>query len=510
MINYFKAFTRAVYRSQKLTTSPLVSKPHRNPPFFDLHQNNFCISQFTFGSLKDKFSGEVTLIEAQQLEVNGVNYLKEDKIPEALEEFQKAILIRSNLRSEDNDELVSLYESLFQMISQSEHLEKLLKIEETRLNALQKFFGEKSKEYASCSRNIGHILNLLNRTSEAKPFLSTVVGTFTEDSVNDLNSAKKLEALSSDLIIAEDYQGALSASLKCLETYSSLFELNNPSFPHENVGNVMLNMGICLTQFKEYSQAQEVLVKAIHSFERLNYEHEDLPLALYKLGQAYYSQNMVKLAEENFIKAFDLLRLKKNHRPIDKLRIAEALDFLGRTYYKKGEFEKALGYQKQGFGMLWQILGEDQLNVIMCEFYVGKCYLMLEKYQEALETYESVSRKLKNKHLKNSEIINVCCDMSVTLQYLGRHREGLNVLVDALNLSAEFGGLEQVQYARIMYHMGMAYSSLGDNEKAIEYIRAALPIFKYIYGNNDDLTKTCRNELKKHKKALSEKHKIVP
>ena len=459
---------------------------------------------YNFSTEKPDINNNTSIEKARKLEYDGVNLLNENKIQEAITFFENALGIRSQATKEDNTEMPQLYDSLYHILSQSSELEKLLALEKHRLEIISKQFGDNSPSYGSCSKNIGHVLNLLKRYSEAKDYLSKASQILTATSSKTYEHAIELEALSADLLLCGQFKEGLSVSLQACQIFNELEKTQPEKFPAANAANAFLNLSISLHSLNEFAQAKEAAQLSVQYFKRLSYSHEDYPGALLKLGQACVTSNDIDAAESHLNNALELLVARKDPRPIDKVRIAETLDLLGRVYFLKAEYEKALGYQKRGFGMLRQIYGDDEFFVIVSQFYIGKNYLMLERYPEALAVYEKVLSDLLRLKIKDGEVVNVYCDMGTALYHLGRNKEALEKLIEGMNISNEVGGIDQSQLARLMYHTGAVYGALEQHENAVNYLRSALPIIKEIFGSDNELTKACRTELRKYRKLVNE------
>jgi tetratricopeptide (TPR) repeat protein len=197
------------------------------------------------------------------------------------------------------------------------------------------------------------------------------------------------------------------------------------------------------------------------------------------LGRVFYKRLRYKAAARQFECGLKLHPLNVSAQCYLGLCCYQQLD------YQSGiaAFDRALqirpdcGYAHGGIGQLLVHLGRDQEAAdainrairINPEYgekaryleFLGIAYSNIGQYQKAYETLRKADSLSAN-----DEVIAYW--LGTTLTYLGRSKEAADAINHAIRIQPKFG--EKASYVRFL---GIAYSKIGQNEKASEILRKA-------------------------------------
>lgn len=498
MIKASKPFFKHLYITPPLASSHcklLLSQPLATiSPYLQYHRNSY------FSSQKDEIPAKSNLATAQQLEYQALRLLQEYNHEEAFKQLDKALKIRETLKNEENHEIAQIYEALQHLMSPKKHAEQLLKLEKVKLTVLSKFQEENEKAYANCNHNIGYYLNLLGNPSEAQEYLKQAAAIFLKDKSLSYQHAITLENLSADLAEAGDYETCLETSSLACEILSEKEKSETQKFPYVNAGKAFFYKGVSLRTQDRIFEAKESLETSIGYFQKLNSQHETYALALMHLGECLLDFERVDDAENNFSKALELLKAKKNNSKKHKLTVAEVSSALGRIHWSKNNEEQALECFQESYKVYEEINEHEDIRGLVVLLTIARVLRQMGK--DPLSTLEKVFPKWLALGVSDEMLIPVYFDYGVALQLAGRTDDALRIFEEGINFVKSSGGSDKLHAAQLWYQAGLIYSERNDHKTAVSYLSSALPNFEALFGSNSEIALSCKSQLKNSQKLL--------
>lgn len=168
------------------------------------------------------------------------------------------------------------------------------------------------------------------------------------------------------------------------------------------------------------------------------------------------------------VKAIDLLD-KHNDEAIR----ASATNMLGRIYFVKSDYAKAMDYFMKAKRM-WEKLN-NMSRVYTSDVNIGLINIYTKNYKKALEIF---NRALEFKLKENDRTMITLIYLNIGLSYFnqGQYDSALVNNIKGLKYARETGSTEHLMI--LINNIGTVYSQLKQYEKAIEYYKQAVELAK--------------------------------
>ncbi|HAS41777.1 MAG TPA: hypothetical protein DCS93_14960 [Microscillaceae bacterium] len=263
--------------------------------------------------------------------------------------------------------------------------------------------------------------------------------------------------------IAQEYNHSLDSS-KTFYYASSAARLAQKIGYQQGIMKIYFLKGELLIKNQEYSVAIDFFQKALKIAQKNNYE-TNVITTYQKLGSVYYNLGEFK----NSLKTYgELLKYEELN---NGLVSPKTLLGLGRTYYRLGIHEKALGCYLQ---MLVSYKSKkdrvgvaNAYNAIAVIYYTQKSYeKSLNYYFEALNIHKSRGNKEK--------VIFIYINIGYSYYKLNRNNKALEYFTEALSLAKLLKHKHSLE--AIYSALGEFYFSSGHLLKSLEYFQKGLKI----------------------------------
>ena len=187
----------------------------------------------------------------------------------------------------------------------------------------------------------------------------------------------------------------------------------------------------------------------------------------YKRGLAYagfYSTigKFLKKKSSDVI-ALYLVDLRKMQEIGDKAGIGLCYEYLAKTYYHIGEYQKALEYDTKSIRVKTEV--NDKIGIAISYNGLGSCYFNMGDYTRALENFLKalkIDEAEKDKFGISRMELNIAC----VLFAQNKFDEALKYMQKALVIKREINDVEGI--ATIYANMGDAYLAQKDYDKALD------------------------------------------
>lgn len=177
---------------------------------------------------------------------------------------------------------------------------------------------------------------------------------------------------------------------------------------------------------------------------------------------------------------------------------AKSLHYLGVTYVRLSEFDKAIDCYEKALVTNKKIYGEEHSTIADNYINIGGVYYKKGDYdnaiffsQKAIEIYKKFSTE---DHPKIAAGYN---NIGEVFRWRGEYDTAIEFYNKALIISQNFYGDNHLTVAIRYNNLGEAYLGKADYEKAIDYFHKALKIYKKILPSNHQLISEIHPSLNK-------------
>ena len=199
-----------------------------------------------------------------------------------------------------------------------------------------------------------------------------------------------------------------------------------------------------------------------------------------------YGQLLCKFARYN--EAIDVFRqqmnLAKQLYGEKDFHSIEILDSIGESFFKMGDYEKALLWYNEALENKLEVLGADLPEIASSYNNVGKVLLKQGRYDLALKNFNK-ALKIRD---KDSDLIHIDTatsfnNIGLVYDYKGEYDEALKYYVKAANIMERLLGDKHPDIAISYTNIGTVYQTQGKYDQALEFFYKALEIFEIAYGS---------------------------
>lgn len=203
-----------------------------------------------------------------------------------------------------------------------------------------------------------------------------------------------------------------------------------------------------------------------------NQDYENKMLTYQQLIRFYHKNSL----DKSFLLSEQMLAEAKNAKDI--LNQAEALNYIGSSYIRKGDFEKAKGIHLEAYLLYQKInhisgLASQLGNLGVISEFTGKLPEAIGFYQEALRMYK------KNHDFKNISFIHN--NIGIVYQTMGLFEPALKHQKQAFKIKKELNDTSGM--ASTLNNIGVLFESLKEDfESALFYYYQSLSLFESVYN----------------------------
>ncbi|MEZ4809567.1 MAG: tetratricopeptide repeat protein [Allomuricauda sp.] len=234
----------------------------------------------------------------------------------------------------------------------------------------------------------------------------------------------------------------------------------NPNFP-KRIAQSHLKLGEYYHSLGLYSEAMEQYNKAL---EQLGTDLTDtLFITLNNnIGRVYLSLNNFDLAKQHFA---ETMNASVGSGYVQGQAISMGL--LGASHEKQGDYEKALGYQKESLQLFEQL--KDEHGQAMTNENIGSIYEDLEQFDLAHQYFHRAYEYLQ--YSGTVEEVNVLNNLGDTYRKTGKYESALTYTNKALEIAKQLNDFHQLESAH--KDLSKTYALMGDYEKAHAQLMAS-------------------------------------
>lgn len=280
-----------------------------------------------------------------------------------------------------------------------------------------------------------------------------------------------------------DFESALSYCNRALPIQIKVFGDNHPAIAdtYQCFGEIYLNISEYEKALKYYSDALEILKNSSST--------SSLAPVYYNIGLTYGYLNDNERALSFLAKSLDYS---------DDIHDMDAVYFeMARRYNSLCDYDNAIDYFHKSLEIN-QKMTEDRSTFIM-DIYnnLGINHGLKQDFDNSLECFRQsldLMRKSENPYMPD---IAIAINNIATVYYLKEdYRESLNYFLEALDIREKSLGYDDLVTASSYSSLGSVYDNLQDYKTSLEYYNKALDILLRHNESNPDDINSLREEIK--------------
>ena len=300
------------------------------------------------------------------------------KYPSAIAEYERSIAIQRQCCGDEHPETLLSLHNLAQLFARLGRYQEAKPIYLQVLAGWRKTYGEAHPKVALCLSGLGQVCLALSDGDSAERYFKEAGAISDEIYPPDHpDRAQSLAALGQYYHVRGRYQDARPLLERA-------FEILHAKEPDSVLtATVMGTLGACLAEQEQYTEAEELLRRAIAQKEaRLGPEHPELAPLLTDLGICLFHQDKVSEAEPIVLRA---LTLTEQTAGTQSVSYATMLSNLGHLRRAQRRLEEATALEKQALMVRQSALGANHAEVAASHAVLGDLASLRGDEQEARE-----------------------------------------------------------------------------------------------------------------------------
>ncbi|MBD2206959.1 tetratricopeptide repeat protein [Calothrix sp. FACHB-1219] len=363
------------------------------------------------------------LEESRKLNKQGLKLFRQGKYKEALELFEKALVISREISDKEIESRIlsnigSVYDNLGEYKQALDYYQQALTI----ARQIDDKFGE-----GRILDNIGQVYDNLGEYQKALDY----------------------------------YQQALTISRQIDDKFGEGTTLHN-------IGKIYDNLG-------QYQKALDYYQQALIIARQID-DKAGEGTTINNIGLVYRRLGQYQKALDYYQQALTVARQVE-----DKELEGTTINNIGLVYNSLGQYQRALDNYRQAVIIAQQILDKRLEGIIISN--IGVAYDNQEEYQKALDNYQqalTISRQIGDKAGEETTLGNI----GEVYRRRGEYQKALNYCNQAFNIAKQIGDKEGE--GTYLNNIGVVYNNQKKYQKALDYYQQALPIRKQIRDNTGE------------------------
>lgn len=368
----------------------------------------------------------------------------EDVVDDDFEDFRKSGLDRAAFegiiaalginRAQPSAEVYALNQEADRLYDAGRYAEAL-PIEEKRVAAARKRYGEEHTAYAEAIIGLGLVLKVLGRTADAEPlYLSALAIT--------------------ERVLGPDHQ--------------------NVSTPLNNLAQLYLAQG-------RYAAAEPLYKRAVKIGEKaLGTDHPKLGTWLSNLGGLYLVQGCHAEAEPLFRRS---LAIREKALGLEHREVGTSLNNLAELYRVQGRFVEAEPLYMRALAIWEKVLDPDHESVATVLLHLAEVYRAQRRYAEAEARYERAlaiaEKRLGTDHQHVADALNGLAEL---YRAEGRHAAAEPLFIRSLAIREKALGFEHPNVGSSLNNLGVLYHGQGRYAEAEQLFKRSLTVRQNALG----------------------------
>jgi tetratricopeptide (TPR) repeat protein len=322
----------------------------------------------------------------------------------------------------------------------------------------------------------------------------------------------------------------LSQDQQALDYFQQALVLTREIGNHKrNEGSDLNNIGATYFHLDQYQKALDYFQQALTIYREISDRNRE-SITLYNIGQVYDNLEQHKKALDFFQKSlvifreigdnrgeddiFYQYRVISNNRGEGTRKISDSdipnegsiLSDIGKMYLKLNQYRNALDYYQQALD-IHRKLGDNQEKAYDL-FHIGSVYGSFYQNKKALDYYlqaVAIFQKIKNKQAECASLSNI----GAIYNTLDQYKTALEYSQQALAISRNIN--DRKAEKRSLNNIGISYKNLGQYQNAMVHIKQSLDIAREIDDKEGEgvalsMLGTVYRHIGQYQKALDYSH----
>jgi tetratricopeptide (TPR) repeat protein len=426
-----------------------------------------------------------------------INKVENSSTSEAMELFQKSLVIRTNCIGHDHVDVATTLNNIGRIHVQLDEFDEALGYYEDSLRIRRNCLGTNSLDYAATAFNAGQSLHQLGNLDEAadlyREFLRVALMKFGHshrDVAVVLSGIAQIHQEKKEYDKAlELYEESLCAGKAALgENHSEIAMLYNRIgnfyFERERLGDAM----------KCYKRGLRIEKRVLPS------DHPNIVVTLSNLGEIHRQRNEWDDAAKMYIEALDILR--KKHKREDNAEVASTLNTIGLIHDQRGDTCVSLHYLQDALLMRRRLLlnnnddeekdsdatDQKKLDVAETLVYVGTTLYRKSVFSVAIELFtEALQLREKVLGKDHRGTAFVLYNIALVHQQRGCYEQAIEFFEETLRVEKIVLGENHRDVSMTMFKLGEVYKSAGDLKAALRCFKESLEVERSLTENTASL-----------------------
>ncbi len=419
---------------------------------------------------------EVNKIEKSVLyDYLGSNAFKEEKYPEAISYFEKAIQITKEI----NDTIYRAF-YIFDLACLYSHVGYYTEAEPLFLKSLPilaAVYGQSSLQYTLRFKILTEMYVEMGKYNEAKQYNDALLYYF--KTLRGEKDRDYVLCLNNDARISQ----GIGEYTKAIETYHRILEIHSSMPALDTLGYITIlnNISEAYRQISDFDKAIQYLNEAVHLYT-IGKRSDQLMLAtIYNnYGLSYKSLGNYQQAEESFDNCTSIYKkLKLDYLP----EYTNSLSNKADLFRLLGRYKPAADLLAEVIEIRKNTLGTDHVNYANAISNLGLVYFDMANYKAA-EPYFNEAKVIYKKQLGEYHPYYANClnSLSGIYLHLNRLKEAEEMKLRSLEIMKEMLGEDNERYAYYLSGTASLYQKLGNYDKAIQLVEKSNSILKNKFG----------------------------
>lgn len=373
----------------------------------------------------------------------------------SLDYYSRAMLIDEELG--DFHSQVSLLNNIGAIFMQMGKYSEALPKFELSLRLSEELKDRKGK--ITSLNNIGQIYENMTQTKKALNIYNLALEL--SQKIGDLERSALLHNNIGKILSSEDTSLAIMHYKKALKITELLGDLQGQNILHNNIGRVLAEKG-------DIQTAMSMFKKSIEIAEKLG-DNSKKAGALSNLGSLSLATNDLKQALKYFQEAS---KLEDEHGNPHLSGIY--YNNIGMIYQQTNQNDKAIEVYKIALEKFESISANSNSALILSK--LGDCYMVRERFSEALKHYLSAKKLFSSPDLDDPKnLAAITSNLGRCYEILGKHEDALQCYEEALEIDEKLG--EPASLAIDYFNIGKIQQTQNHLPVAVDNLRKSLDLF---------------------------------
>ncbi len=411
------------------------------------------------------------LQEAKRLEQSGIEQYQKGQYAQALELFQRSLVIKEQVLGTNHPEVATTLNNLALSYAAQGEYSKAEPLYQRSLALRERVLGANHPDVAQSLNNLALLYRKQGQYSKVEPLYQRSLAILQQTlGASHPNVAAVLNNLAGLYQAQGEYSKAEPLLQRSLAIREQALGTNHPE-----VATTLNNLARLYQKQGQYAKAEPLLQRSLAIREQaLGTNHPEVATTLNNLALLYEKQGQYAKAEPLYQRSLVILEqaLGTNHP-----EVATTLNNLALLYEAQGEYSKAEPLLQRSLVILEQALGANHPKVATTLNNLALLYEAQGEYSKAELLYQRslaiLEQALGTNHPEVATTLN---NLAVLYQTQGQHSKAESLYLRSLAITQQALGTNHPKVATALSNLALLYWRLNQTEPALTRLVQALEI----------------------------------